>query len=352
MEKKQIAQVPLTPEQCTLVRENLGLVAVHLRRYVPGLSKSRRHREWDDLFQEGCLGLIAAARRFRPERGIPFAAFALPRIHNAVTRALQRNFSIIRVPPRCAHGSGSSATGRGRDALASPRVRSLTGAKQLKVVAHRSSSPHDPSVETIGERLRDKYERAVRTAGAELAAAASKRTDRAKLIGILAEERFLIPQEDQRRPLRRIADDTKSSCTRVVHCEKQLSASLRRILEADPEFRELRRRARTHPLGVNRPLDEAVERALVSASADEFVNRFRRADSDGRARTLHAVLEASLADVEALVRKQFSGLNERVRERLLLDTDEPRQRRRKSRHDPERTGKDRHAADARPGRHG
>ena len=69
---------PLTDEQRRLVRKNIGLVAVHLRRYVRNLEVPRSDREWEDLFQEGCLALIRAALTFRTERGIPFAAFALP----------------------------------------------------------------------------------------------------------------------------------------------------------------------------------------------------------------------------------------------------------------------------------
>ncbi|MCH9002296.1 MAG: hypothetical protein IIC02_06955, partial [Planctomycetes bacterium] len=98
--KKGTKQTRLSDTQRKLVSENIGLVAVHLRRHVANLAEPRRDREWDDLFQEGCLGLAAAAERFRPERGIPFAAFALPRIHNAVSKALQRRFSIVYVPPR------------------------------------------------------------------------------------------------------------------------------------------------------------------------------------------------------------------------------------------------------------
>ncbi len=91
---------PLTEQQRCLVRENIGLVAVHLRRYVRNLSVPRHDREWEDLFQEGCLGLIKAAVAFRQERGIPFAAFALPRIHNAVSRALDSKFATVYVPPQ------------------------------------------------------------------------------------------------------------------------------------------------------------------------------------------------------------------------------------------------------------
>ena len=90
-EQEQLSTT-LTDEQRRLVRDNVGLVAVHLRRNVVNLLHPKWEREWDDLFQEGCLGLIRAATAYRAERGIPFAAFALPRIHNAVSRAIQSKF--------------------------------------------------------------------------------------------------------------------------------------------------------------------------------------------------------------------------------------------------------------------
>src|SRR3990172_3464145 len=105
----------LTDEQRRLVRDNVGLVAVHLRRNVANLIHPKREREWEDLFQEGCLGLIRAATAFRAERGIPFAAFALPRIHNAVSRAILTKFSTIYVPPRRPSRSDDSSIGVQRD---------------------------------------------------------------------------------------------------------------------------------------------------------------------------------------------------------------------------------------------
>ena len=88
----------LTPEQKRLVEENLGLVGTHVRRLVPARSSPRRDREWDDLFQEGCLGLAKAASSFDESKGVPFAAYALRRIQSAVSRALPRVFATVRVP--------------------------------------------------------------------------------------------------------------------------------------------------------------------------------------------------------------------------------------------------------------
>jgi DNA-directed RNA polymerase specialized sigma subunit len=71
-----------------LVRNNIGLVHVHMKHYVAPHHIPWTQREWEDLVQEGCLGLIRAAQDFKPESKIPFAAFALPRIHTAIRRVM------------------------------------------------------------------------------------------------------------------------------------------------------------------------------------------------------------------------------------------------------------------------
>lgn len=56
-----------------LVLDNLGLVHQVARSYA-----GTQGEALDDLVQEGCLGLIAAAERFRPERGVQFSSYAYP----------------------------------------------------------------------------------------------------------------------------------------------------------------------------------------------------------------------------------------------------------------------------------
>jgi len=198
-------EVRLTDEQQRLVRENIGLVAVHLRRYVSNLTTPRRDREWEDLFQEGCLGLIRAAVGYRKERGIPFAAFALPRIHNAVSRALQTRFSTVRVPPKRGDTRGASPdSARDGGQPEQPKVRSLSDDLQDRLADTRRHDPDNAGRETIGQRLRAKYERAVRTAGDVISGKTSRRGDRDKLVRILVEERFMVPHEESRRAMRQI----------------------------------------------------------------------------------------------------------------------------------------------------
>ena len=182
MGKKRSIVKPLTAPQQRLVLENRGLVVLHIKRFVPGLAEPRRDREWDDLVQEGCLGLIRAAAAFDPDRGIPFIAFALPRIHGAVHKALHTRFATIAVPLAKAHVPGTTGKNRGDDdderglgnqSASSERDWPVPKLKTLGVRAlmHEATDKRRPSaasdasnVETVGDRLRDKYDRAVRRA--------------------------------------------------------------------------------------------------------------------------------------------------------------------------------------------
>jgi len=319
--KEQRKREPLTQEQRRLVRENIGLVVVHMRRYVANLSQPRRDREWEDLFQEGCLGLMDAATRFRPERGIPFIAFALPRIHNAVSKALHAKFSTVHVPVKRTSGeSDRGTTTSDTNSSERPGVYSLAEEMEEGLVAAAKSDPTKPPGETIGQRMREKYERAVQTASREIAGKTSTRGDRDELVRILIEERLLVPHEESRRALRQIARDTKSSYARVAQCDRQLNDAVRRVLQSDPEFGVLKHRARADPMGCEVPVDEEIEHALVSAGADELTDRFRKADPQQRGRLLHTVLEASPGDMEDLLRRRFLRLSRQGRDRLLEDT--------------------------------
>ena len=90
----------LTPEQQSLVSANIGLVGVHLRNRVPTPRQPTRQREYEDLFQEGCVALARAASSYDASQHGSFAAYALPRIRGAIHAALYEYFTTIRVPTR------------------------------------------------------------------------------------------------------------------------------------------------------------------------------------------------------------------------------------------------------------
>src|SRR5262249_57950854 len=77
-----------------LVRRHLPLAGGPARRYAG------RGEGLDDLVQVASLGLVAAARRYDPARGVPFAAYAVPTIDGELRRYLRDRCSSVRVPRR------------------------------------------------------------------------------------------------------------------------------------------------------------------------------------------------------------------------------------------------------------
>jgi RNA polymerase sigma-B factor len=75
-----------------LVEQHLGLVRRIARRHAP------REEDVDDLFQEGVIGLLKALRRFDPERGVPFGAYAAIVVEGEIRHHLRDRSSCLRLP--------------------------------------------------------------------------------------------------------------------------------------------------------------------------------------------------------------------------------------------------------------
>ena len=86
-----------------LVEVYLPLVESFARRY------SRSSDDYDDLYQVGCIGLIQAIDRFRPERGDELAAYAVPNIAGEIRRYLRDRGSSVRLPRRVLELRGPAA---------------------------------------------------------------------------------------------------------------------------------------------------------------------------------------------------------------------------------------------------
>jgi RNA polymerase sigma-B factor len=75
-----------------LVEQHLGLVRRIARRHAA------REEDVDDLFQEGVVGLLKAIRRFEPERGVPFGAYAAIVVEGEIRHHLRDRASCMRLP--------------------------------------------------------------------------------------------------------------------------------------------------------------------------------------------------------------------------------------------------------------
>jgi RNA polymerase sigma-B factor len=75
-----------------LVTEHLGLVRGIARRLAV------HGDQVDDLVQEGMVGLLKAIRRYEPDRGVPFPAYARTVVEGEIRHHLRDRASCLRVP--------------------------------------------------------------------------------------------------------------------------------------------------------------------------------------------------------------------------------------------------------------
>jgi hypothetical protein len=283
------------------------------------------------------MGLIRAAQRFDAASGVPFAAFALPRIHTAVNDALRGQASMIRTPrARRRRGLPSESAGgrtgpdhdrhaRGEWSQPWPSVK-VTHLEEVARLPDRHSGAipgltlHASvagGCRTLGDRVREKYEQALRRASADVLRRRSQRADRAALVHKIIEERMRVPDPEQQTALRQLARATGSSYSRVLQCEKQLRCRVRRVLATDLEFKAMLEMAREETEGLAAPLDTDIARRLRWAAADAFCCRLRTARSPLRAVLVWRLLEALGPDAEAAVHRLFRGLAEPAADALL-----------------------------------
>src|SRR5262252_902889 len=93
-----IPEIP-ADEQTTEEQNRERLVRSHLL-FVMSLARDYENKglHLEDLVAEGNIGLLRAARRFDPSRGVKFATLAAWWIRKSMLMALYRHYSMVRIP--------------------------------------------------------------------------------------------------------------------------------------------------------------------------------------------------------------------------------------------------------------
>jgi len=298
-------------ERQRLVQANLHLVRAHLSRNVRLPRQPNCRGDYEDLFQEGCVALVAATSTYEPQRHGPFAGYALSRIRYAISHSLYEGFRTVRVPATVQKSL------RGRNL----RCSGLPGQVELAwpdaLASGCVSWRHRPNVPTIGDLWVSCYQQAARAAANELKRSPRCGPDRARLIDRFVEEYLLVPEPSARTAKRDLARQEECSVGRINGVERQLVRAIVSRLEEDAEACELRRCAAVTEGGWRQPVDEQVQSRLSEVVTTAFAAQFCQARPDRQAAVLLAMLERIGVDLARVVRSCHRRLDSSGRAEAL-----------------------------------
>ena len=258
--------------------------------------------------------MIRAVQTYDPDSGIPFAAYALPRIHTAVSDALRAGASLVRVPRR--RRARKSAGQADPAAPPEPKCCPLEHDPPDRHRARRGDQ--DPHVKTVGDRLRERHACALEVAARTMARRKCKRADRSVVVNILVEQRLRVAEPSARTALREIARATGSSYTRVLQCERRLYEVLRRALARDAEFERLVELSRRSEDGHGCAIDESLASELRLLSAEAFVRRVRAANRARQSEMIGELLQRCGEGAWNVVRRVFAELPQEAADELAM----------------------------------
>jgi len=324
-------RVCLDGAQRELVARHLGLVRLHLRTRVFLPRAATRDRESEDLYREGCLGLMRAAMTYDASRHGEFEPYALARIRGAVHEAIYERFATVRVPLRtiARHRAATRRAGRtdgpggasdgwvrcsdlGEDV---GRICDVESKGAISIGTH-GAGPQERDPDTVGCHLRAKLRIALAIA-VDRMAGRCRRPGTRPVLEAIAAERLAIPDAQERTALRAISRRFGVSVGRMVAWQRGLEREARGWLAGDREFVMLREAAARSEEGGECVLDASLARELACARAGAFAQGLAGRNADQRAVVLGLVLRHIGKDASQEALRLFGGLPcERQREIL------------------------------------
>lgn len=310
-------------EQSDRVRKHIGLVDLHLRRRVPTPRTPHRLREREDLFQEGCLGLIRAAVSYDAKRDGDFPPYALMRIRGAVHTALHEHFSTIRIPTgelnrnkrvmKMMHKSDSDRRNDPAHVRCIESPNSVLEAQDRRR-RHDDALPH-PEHGTVGEHVREKFMLSLTEAATRMAEKC-RRPDAAEVMHLLANERVAASDPGRCTTLRSIGERFGISAGRLVNWQQSLERMLKAMLATDEELALLDQVHSSDKAGLRQPVDSMLA-ADLERLRHRMIRRIRNAGNLSGEQLLLTVLKHAGIDPGEHAERMFADLEATAQRRIL-----------------------------------
>lgn len=122
-------------ERNALVEANMGLAYSYAQRFCA------TNMEYEDLAQEGMLGLMDAVDRFDPERGVKFSTYAVWHIRKSIMEAIRSRNDTVRTPRR--QTSKTCSTLENENTLGDTTPQPDEELAELEEKAHLHKSIHE-----------------------------------------------------------------------------------------------------------------------------------------------------------------------------------------------------------------
>ncbi len=130
-----------------LINKNMGLICAYARRYDTSY--------FQDIVQDGCIGLLRAAQKFEADRGTKFSTYAAFWINQATQRGFNKLNRQVRIPAttlECIRKIKKMITKvmtEEHRVPTNPEIAQATGISQRKIDYYQQIEQHTLSLDTL-----------------------------------------------------------------------------------------------------------------------------------------------------------------------------------------------------------